>query len=81
MLLNYLEAATEARTVDSASTSHALNTFCPLNQQELQELIVAVNPLENDGNKGKTLYRQVQEFIYQNCICLTLEPMIIKVLK
>lgn len=66
LLLNYPEAATEE--VDSASTPHALITFCPLNRQELKELSVAVNPLENDGNKGKTLYCRVQEFIYHKIV-------------
>lgn len=66
LLQNYPEAATEERTVDSVSRPHA-HYICPLNQQDLQELVVAVNPLEND-NKGKTLYHRVQEFVYHKLV-------------
>ncbi|KAK0138682.1 hypothetical protein N1851_024773 [Merluccius polli] len=62
------EAAAEQRTVDSVSTPHAHYSFCPLNQQDLQELVVTVNPLENDGNKGKTLYHRVQEFLLHKIV-------------
>lgn len=68
LLLNYPEAATEERTVDSVPTPHAHYSFCPLNQQDLQDLCVAVNPLENDGNKGKTLYHRVQEFVFNKIV-------------
>lgn len=68
LLLNHPDAATEERTVDSASTPHAHDSFCPLNEQHLQELVVAVNPFENDGNKGKTLYHRVQEFVLHKIV-------------
>uniref|UniRef100_A0A672GIA8 Integrase catalytic domain-containing protein n=1 Tax=Salarias fasciatus TaxID=181472 RepID=A0A672GIA8_SALFA len=56
LTLNFPQTATNERTVDTVATSHTQHSFCPLNQQDLQELVVAVNPLENDGNKGKTIY-------------------------
>ena len=68
LLLNYPESAAEERTVDSVSTPLAHYSFCPLNQQDLQELVVTVNPLENDGNKGKTLYHRVQEFVLHKIV-------------
>ena len=71
LLLNNPETATDERTVDSVSASLAHDSFCPLNQQDLQELVVAVNPLENDGNKGKTLYRRVQEFLFHKIVNVT----------
>ncbi|XP_059907739.1 uncharacterized protein LOC132457504 isoform X2 [Gadus macrocephalus] len=68
LLLNYPESAAEERTVDSVSTPLAHYSFCPLNQQDLQELVITVNPLENDGNKGKTLYHRVQEFVLHKIV-------------
>ena len=68
LLLNYPESAAEERTVDSVSTPLARYSFCPLNQQDLQELVVTVNPLENDGNKGKTLHHRVQEFVLHKIV-------------
>ncbi|CAJ1074952.1 uncharacterized protein LOC115561219 [Xyrichtys novacula] len=67
LTLHYPEAATE-ETVEFLSVSQAHYCFCPLNQQELQELVVAVDPLEDDGNKGKILYHRVQEFVYNKIV-------------
>ncbi|KAL7377442.1 hypothetical protein ABVT39_027911 [Epinephelus coioides] len=68
LLLNHPEAANEERTVDLASTSRADYSFSTLNQQDMQELFAAVNPLEHDGNKGKTLYYRVQEFVFHKIV-------------
>lgn len=68
LLLNHPEAANEERTVDLASTSHADYSFGTLNQQDMQELGAAVNPLEQDGNKGKTSYHRVQEFVFHKIV-------------
>uniref|UniRef100_A0A3B3HYF1 Integrase catalytic domain-containing protein n=1 Tax=Oryzias latipes TaxID=8090 RepID=A0A3B3HYF1_ORYLA len=42
--------------------------FTPLTDQDLQELSANVNPLENDGNQGKTLF---QKFLIQTYHFLT----------
>ncbi len=68
LLLHHPEAANEERTVDSASASHADYSFCTLNQQDIQKLAAAVKPLEHDGNKGKTLYHRVQEFVFHKIV-------------
>uniref|UniRef100_A0A3Q3FD54 Integrase catalytic domain-containing protein n=1 Tax=Labrus bergylta TaxID=56723 RepID=A0A3Q3FD54_9LABR len=70
VLLNHPEAANEERTVDS-TIAHADHLFFQLNQQDMQELVGTVNPLEHDGNKGKTLYNRVQEFIISYYLIIT----------
>uniref|UniRef100_A0A3P9IMN3 Integrase catalytic domain-containing protein n=1 Tax=Oryzias latipes TaxID=8090 RepID=A0A3P9IMN3_ORYLA len=55
-------ASVTERSPESRQSSDYL--FTPLTDQDLQELSANVNPLENDGNQGKTLYQKVQEFIY-----------------
>lgn len=58
---------TVSPTVQRLETSSAQvhYRFCPLNSQALAELLVAVNPLEEDNNNGKTLYHTVQEFVFK----------------
>ncbi|XP_048878521.1 uncharacterized protein LOC125747369 [Brienomyrus brachyistius] len=71
LFLNNPDVASEERTVNSTSTmnqtstpSHMNYSFSPLNEQGLQELFDTVNPLDNDGNNGKTLFLRVQEFVF-----------------
>uniref|UniRef100_A0A667Y9I1 Integrase catalytic domain-containing protein n=1 Tax=Myripristis murdjan TaxID=586833 RepID=A0A667Y9I1_9TELE len=69
--LNDPEAATNEITVGTVTTPHIQYSLCPLNQQDLQQLAVAVNPLENDGNNGKTLYqRGFCYFLLQRLKCV-----------
>lgn len=75
LFLNYLEVASEERTVNSTSTMNPTSTplhmnysFSPLNEQDLQELFDTVTPLDNDHNNGKTLYLRVQKFVFNKII-------------
>ncbi|KAK6475949.1 hypothetical protein HHUSO_G23946 [Huso huso] len=59
-------AEAEERAVPSQPTSAppTNETFCPLNEGDLQELSLTIDPLANDHNHGKTFFQRVQEFIY-----------------
>ena len=47
---------------------HGVESFCPLQRRDLQELSLTVNPLENDHTKGKTLFQRVQQFVFSKIV-------------
>ncbi|XP_034549223.1 uncharacterized protein LOC117819842 [Notolabrus celidotus] len=67
-LLHLHSLELQAAEVVASSSLSSQAVFLPLNNRDFQELYATINPLENDSNKGKTLFQRTQQFIFDKLV-------------